>query len=396
MTVSSFKQRFAKTATGALLCLGLTACGFLPAEGPTTARIIGQAGQVVENTPETELDDFVVVTLNDGVIDELATAYHPSLVGVFGTGSPANQSTIGVGDMVQLAIWEAAQGGLFSPPAGIGNTIGAPAATVIPPQGVGRDGTISVPFVGRLRVVGLTPSAVERRVVDQLEGKAIDPQVIATVTNRVSGTVNLISDATGSHAVVLSPAGDRIVDVIARAGVGPAPAQDTEVTLLRGGRKGQVAFSRIVEAPSENIYLRPNDNIFLNAAPKQLSVFGASGLNATIDFGPSGKSLDQVLADAGGLLDLEADPKGVFVMREEKPHLAQRFSSDLTVGPGPVRVIYRADLTNTVSFFHMRDFQMQEGDIVYVATSPSNGLQKFIRLLLGVNTVATVAGGGGN
>jgi polysaccharide export outer membrane protein len=142
--------------------------------------------------------------------------------------------------------------------------------------------------------------------------------------------------------------------------------------------------------------LRPNDNIFLNAAPKQLSVFGASGLNATIDFGPSGKSLDQVLADAGGLLDLEADPKGVFVMREEKPHLAQRFSSDLTVGPGPVRVIYRADLTNTVSFFHMRDFQMQEGDIVYVATSPSNGLQKFIRLLLGVNTVATVAGGGGN
>lgn len=370
-------------------CLTLVSCGILPAQGPQTASVLSQAAYVTP-APEATKDGhsgFVVVKLDDSTLRNLAEVYRPSLKQAFGTGQPSYQSKIGLGDSVQLTIWEAGQGGLFT--SATPGTGGTPGATTIPSQAVGSNGTIAVPFVGRIRAAGQTPSSLERLIVARLDGKAIDPQVVVVIQNRISGTVNVVSDTAGSHSVVLSPAGDRVLDVIARAGIAPAPASDAEIKLARGSKIAKIAFSDLAATPQENIYLRPGDNLFFDSAPKQLSVFGAAGQNTVIEFGASGIQLDQVLAKAGGLLDQQADPTGVFVMREENVRTIRQVAPEARLSGqfGTVRTIYQVDMSQAASYFRAHQFKLRDGDIVYVATSPANTLQKFITLLTGTRSV---------
>src|SRR6185437_9430549 len=53
--------------------------------------------------------------------------------------------------------------------------------TRIPDQPVGPDGAISVPYGGRIKVAGLTPSAVQNEIIEALAGKAVDPQPLVVV-----------------------------------------------------------------------------------------------------------------------------------------------------------------------------------------------------------------------
>ncbi len=55
---------------------------------------------------------------------------------------------------------------------------------MIPEQTVGRDGGITVPYAGRIRVAGKTTRAVQQTIEKALEGKAIQPQVLVNVTRR--------------------------------------------------------------------------------------------------------------------------------------------------------------------------------------------------------------------
>lgn len=371
------------------VCLTLGACEILPSQGPHTVSVRNNAAYVTpiqQDTSEPK-SGFLVVQLDDRTLLNLADLSRSSLKRAFGTGQPSYQSKIGPGDSVQLTIWEAGQGGLFTPAtleAG-----GGSGATTIPSQAIGSNGTIAVPFVGRVQATGQTPASLERLIEQQLDGKAIEPQVVAVVQNRVSGTVNVVSDTAGSHAIVLSPAGDRVLDVIARAGIAPAPASDAEITLSRGAKSAKIAFSDLATDPLENIYLRPGDNLFFESAPKRLSVFGATGQNTEIEFGASGIMLDQVLARAGGLLDQRADPTGVFVLREENVSTVRQFAPEaqLSGSSGTVRTIYQVDMSQAISYFHAHRFQLRDGDIVYIATSPSTTWQKFISVLTGSRSV---------
>jgi polysaccharide export outer membrane protein len=49
----------------------------------------------------------------------------------------------------------------------------------LPEQAVGRDGAISVPFAGRVKVAGRLPAEVQRAIEQRLSGKAIEPQAIS-------------------------------------------------------------------------------------------------------------------------------------------------------------------------------------------------------------------------
>ncbi len=45
----------------------------------------------------------------------------------------------------------------------------------LPPQEIGRDGQITVPYAGSLRAVGQTAAVVEGNIARRLEDRAIEP-----------------------------------------------------------------------------------------------------------------------------------------------------------------------------------------------------------------------------
>ena len=69
---------------------------------------------------------------------------------VFSDVGPAPDLRIGVSDSVVVTIWEAGAGGLFSASATDRSISSGSRTATIPEQVVARDGTIQVPYAGRI------------------------------------------------------------------------------------------------------------------------------------------------------------------------------------------------------------------------------------------------------
>jgi polysaccharide export outer membrane protein len=375
-------RRFGYGILGLLAAAVLAGCAVLPASGPLATEVESQ-----ESTPGV-LSGYVLIDINERVASISASQPRESFKRVFSTGRPAPDLRIGVSDSVVVTIWEAAAGGLFSAaPTQLGISAGSRTAT-IPEQVVARDGTIEVPYAGRLRVAGMTPAEVEHAIVQALAHKAIEPQVVVTISRNLSNTVSVGGEVNAGARVPLTTKGDHILDVIASAGGMRIPATDAFIRLTRGNRTVSVAYNTILAHPEENVYAMPGDAITVVRDPQTFTAFGSTGRNAQVPFDTAGITLEEAIAKAGGLLDYRADPAGIFLLRFEPTALVQQLMPNrgLPSQGDLVPVVYRLNLRDANSFFLARSFAMEDKDMLYVANSASDPVQKFLGL---VGTVVT-------
>ena len=157
---------------------------------------------------------------------------------------PRRQSS---SELVTLSarIFEAAAGGLFIPAEASvrpGNFV------TLPNQPIDTRGYITVPYAGLIPAASKIPAEVEQEIVDRIKNRAIDPQaVVALVTQNTSlitvvGEIN--SAYTTSGRIPAQPAGERLLDVITRAGGLKDQGQDTWVVLERRGQRGRSSLWR--------------------------------------------------------------------------------------------------------------------------------------------------------
>ncbi|HET9018670.1 MAG TPA: polysaccharide biosynthesis/export family protein, partial [Acetobacteraceae bacterium] len=287
------------------------------------------------------------------------------------------------GDLVQITLWEAGSGGLFATPAA--GSLASPGShsVTIPEQVVAGDGSITVPFAGRVPVAGRTPPQVEEEIVRRLADKAVNPQALVTVARNLSSTVTVMGEVGPGARVPLSVRGDRLLDVIAAAGGIHAPVSDIAVALSRGNRTIRMPLQEVLDSPRENIYVRSDDQIVLIRDPQSLTVAGATGRNALVPFGTRRLTLEEALAKAGGLLDDRADPAGVFILRFE-PVAAMRLTPQAKGAPVPldgmVPVVYHLNMRQPAAMFTARHFVMHNKDMLYVTDAPVIDLQKMFGL----------------
>ncbi len=372
-----------------VLTLGtlLTGCNGLPAAGP-----LAQDVEKAESPPGV-LGGYLLVDVDERVASITAAQPRESFKRVFANVRPAPDLRIGVSDSVVVTIWEAAAGGLFSAsPNDRGLNAGSRTAT-IPEQVVARDGTIEVPYAGRVRVAGLTPAQVEERIVQALAHKAIEPQVVVTIAKNLSNTVTVGGEVTTGARIPLTTKGDHILDVIAEAGGIRIPASDAFIRLTRARRTVSVAYNALLAHPEENIYVQPSDVITVVRDPQTFTAFGSTGRNAQVPFDAAGITLEEAIAKAGGLLDYRADPAGIFLLRFEPTVLVAQLAPgrDLPSQGDLVPVVYRLNLRDANSFFLARSFPMRDKDMLYVANSPSDPVQKFLNLV-GTITSPVISG----
>ena len=355
--------------------LFLAGCGFVPTAGPT-------AHQVIDQSSRDGSAHFDIVGIDGTVVAALLAAPKPSLCDRFPQKGPPADPTIGIGDSVVVTIWEAADGGLFSGPASVQNSPGAHSVT-LPPQLVGRDGAISVPFAGRIPVAGRLPLDVQQAVEKRLSGKALDPQAIVTVDKSVSNTATVEGEVVKGALVPLSPKGNRLLDLIAAAGGTSTPVHEIAVRLSRKGITATIPMESLVSDPRENIYAEPGDVLTLVRAPQSFAVFGATGQNNEIAFSGPTMSLAEALAKAGGLQDFRSDPAGVFLFRYENPTVVAalgRKPSEVA-SDGRVPMVYRLDLSDAKAYFAAERFPLEDKDILYVANADMTELEKFLGLI---------------
>lgn len=362
------------------MTLAVSACAWVPRSGPYRSDMLAAGGAQ---------HDVAVVNLDSTSVGLLQASKATSLIGAFGDYRPAREQRIGVGDAVQITLWEAGPGGLFSSPVVDRESAGSRSA-VIPEQVVARDGSITVPFAGRISVVNRTPPQVEGAIVERLTGKAIDPQALVTVTRNISNTVTVMGEVGPGARVPLSVRGDRLLEAIATAGGVRAPVSDIAVVLSRDGRTSRVPMEAVLDDPREDVFLQSGDIVTLVRDPQSFTAIGATGRNAMVPFEVAGLTLDEALAKVGGLADDRADPNAVFVIRFESEEVARALPQAAGVPrqAGGVPTVYHLDMRDPAALFLARRFPIRNKDIVYVSNAPLSDLQKVLTL---VNLLVTPA-----
>ena len=367
-------------ATG--LALSGAACTFLPAAGPTSAQITAAASSANET-------GFTIVDVTPAVLAELGKVKPPSFIGRFPVGGMSGPRVIGVGDALSISIWEAGDGGLFSPGSAGSIVVGGSRQTQLPPTLVDRTGEITVPYAGRIRVAGRTPREVEQVVVEKLGDRAIQPQAVVNIHTNTANTVNVLGDVGGGQ-VPLTQRDDRLLDVIALAGGAKSPAYDTLVRLTRGSVTGTVSLQRVISDPRENISIKPGDTIVLLRSPQTFTSFGASNNVAQVAFEAETISLAEAMARVGGPNDQRADAAAVFLFRFEDPLIAQALTPGVTgTGAGRVPLVYRIDLRSAEGYFYAQTFPVRDKDTIYVANAAAYDIAKFLAFIRSGTAVAT-------
>src|SRR5215831_4422265 len=350
----------------------------MPASGPQSWDV--WAGQHdPKNLP------YAFVRITPKVADVLRKAV-PRLVGEFPDRSRPTDIVFGIGDIVGVTIFEASSGGLFIPAeAGVrpGNFI------TIPSQAVDVHGNVSIPYGGAIRARGRTQVELQQAIVDALKDRAIEPQVIVSVVEQRTSLITVLGDVGRPGRIPAQLTPERILDTISRAGGTAAPGPDAWVMLERNGRRALSPFGALVYEPANNIYIHPNDIIYLYREPQTYLTFGALGSQQQLPFGAWRITLAEALAKAAGLRATEADPASVFLYRGETRDVAEAMGVDTSKFQGPIiPVIYNINLRNPGSYFLATTFEMRNKDVIYVSNSVSVEATKFLNYVRLINATA--------
>jgi polysaccharide export outer membrane protein len=379
----------------------LAGCTALPTSGPSHRDIADGASASVVSERDTVVFDYVLLDINRPILDNAVHVGPGSFFRSFGTGrGPAPILRVGVGDVVQVSIFESSAGGLFIPAeAGVrpGNFV------TLPSQLVDRVGTITVPFAGEVPAAGRTLTEIQRDIESRLANRAIEPQVIVTLTEQNSAEVAVMGDAISTASKFrIRPNGERILDLISKAGGIKFAGYDLFVTLQRGARSATVYFPNLVSNRGENIFVAPGDTLYVYREQQKFVAVGAlanvgqtTGLTGQFAFDQERLSLNEAVAKAGGLLDNRANPGQVFLYRMEYREALQALKVDLKRFPSTQKLIptvYRANFRDPSSFFFAQGFPMRHKDIIYVTNADSVEVVKFLNYLRTItSTVAGVA-----
>ena len=363
----------------------LGGCGWMPVSGPAATDIL--SGQ---HDP-TSLN-YAVVKVTPKVI-EVQSKNLPRLI-VFGENQLPRDITFGIGDILSVTIFEAASGGLFIPSEGglrPGNFV------TIPNQAVDIHGNISIPYAGSIRARGRTQVEVQDAIVVALKNRAIEPQVVVSTFEQKTSMITILGEGRAAR-IPANTTPERVLDVIARAGlaavvggggggaIGTAGASSW-VILERNGRRAIAPFGALLYEPVNNIYVHPNDTIYLYREPQTFLAFGAVGAQQQLPFGAWRLSLAEAISKAGGLVDSQADPASVFLYRGEARDVAAAMGIDCTPYEGPViPVIYTINLRDPAGYFLASSFEMRNKDILYVSNAFAVESTKFMTYLNTINT----------
>ncbi len=383
------KQPLFGVVSAVVLAIMLPACSILPGTGPSSDAVNANATAGIRS--KTALP-YALVDISADTIGFLSQPNLITFKGQFPDKRAKPTQVVGVGDVLNVSIFEAAPGGLFTP----GQAAGARPGNFVdlPPQAVDQKGSIYVPYAGEIPSAARTIPEIQQAIVARLRNRAIEPQVVVSLNQQHSSVVSVLGDVNTPGVLALNSVGERLLALIARAGGPKYEAIESYVTLQRDGKRVKVLLSRVVHDPRENIFIRPNDVIFLTRESPTFTALGALnqnvfGFNSEIPFDVETLTLAQAMGKAGGLNDNQSDPSELYVYRYEDRHFLEKLGVDTTRFTfDRVPTIYRLNLRDPSGMLLAAGFQMRSKDVMYVANAKVVDYYKL--LLLINNTTSTV------
>jgi polysaccharide export outer membrane protein len=278
----------------------------------------------------------------------------------------------------------------------------APQSSTLPLQIVESNGTVTIPYVGNVRVAGKTPSQAAQQIQEDLSAQTVRPQVVVSLVSNTSNTVSVGGEVNKAGLMPITLRGERLLDAVAWAGGPKYPAIQTDLRLMRGGNVFSLPLQQVMSRPEDNIVAEPNDSIVLVRNPKRVLVMGASQKVNEYPFEYESMSLAEAIAKAGGGVDTLTNLAGVFLFRYEPGPFARKVltadpqatslrhvsaSSDVLDSGASVPVIYQVDLTKADGYFLAQQIPLRDKDVVLLTNSQATQLLKVLQVLRGMTGI---------
>jgi polysaccharide export outer membrane protein len=364
--------------------VSLASCAAVPRDAPQADTIRQQASITAEGTRRLPyalvyVNDSLVEPLNRSVMSDLALTRLPP------GPSATHNLTIAPGDILSITVFEGATGGVFGSQPDAANRSGG-ATSTIPNQQVDAAGYINVPFVGSVHVGGLTAKAISEMLAKDLAKRALEPQVVVTVSERRSNMVSVLGDVATPTRFALDPGGITLLEAIARSGGTRNQSYDTIVHVQRGGRDYRTYLSAVVHTPSQNVRLASGDVVFLTHEPRFVTIFGATNEIANnreskrVDFQGDTMTMSEALARLNGLSDVRADPAQVFLLRQVPSSFLSQIGVDGSHFGSYAPAVFAMNFREAEGLFAANHLSLQDRDIIVVADSTFTDLTKLARL----------------
>ena len=282
---------------------------------------------------------------------------------------PELTAVLGVGDVLQVTIWERGENGLFSPIGGATSLVAE----------IEERGTIYLPYVGNVRASGRTADGLRRAIVKLLSEKTLDPQVEVKRETGDSKSIIITGTAGVAGIVPIDRTTRSLIGILAKTGFSVPDPEVVLVKVRRGELEGEIWMRELFENPQYDIPVRAGDIIFLNNDTRHFRSLGAVG-QSRVPFPTRDISVLDAIALVGGLNASVSDPSGIFLFRQEPPEVAVQLSEKATVDR-PRNVVYLIDITQGAGMFLADQMKMRDDDILFVTDAPFARFQKVAGVL---------------
>lgn len=285
---------------------------------------------------------------------------------------------IGAGDSLFITVWEHPE-------------LTAPAGSQQPGVANGRmvrsDGTLFYPYVGVLKVTGMTIEQLRDVIAKKLAAYIEKPQVDVAVSGYGSQRVVLSGAFAKTDPQPITAVPLTLGQVMGTASINTEQANLSGLVLTRDGTDYHLDLDELNTGKNlaKDIYLKPGDRLYLPYNDRQEAyVIGEVVKPLAINFKTSNLTLTQALGRAGGLNPTTSKGKAVYVIRGVQ---------DLEQAPAKV---FQLDARSPAAFALADQFKVKPGDVVFVGPAGVTRWNRFLSQLLPLSGLIGTAASANN
>ncbi len=275
---------------------------------------------------------------------------------------------IGPADVLNIVVWDHPE--LTLAPAGTTTGNDGSQSQVGNGFNVSPQGLIQFPYVGTLKLAGLTEYEARDLLTQRLAKYLKDPQVTVRIQSYRSGRVYLDGEVRNPGLQAVNDNPMTLPEALGRAG-GLTPAADrSAIAITRNGSTTLVSLPLLSARginPS-NILLGSGDMVRVLARDEsKVFVLGEVLRPSTQTLRNGRQSLNEARGDSGGGNPASGDPRQIFVVRAAN-----------TTQPE----VYHLDAHSPAAYALAEGFELQARDVIYVDPVPLVRWNRVISLIL--------------
>lgn len=346
------RLRFLALASSALL---LQACMFSPGMHMDPDNMLG--GDAEENSM-VELVDITpkLIAQNESVDKRLSIATELTEF------KPENY-LIGPNDVLFITVWDHPE---LTAPGGSQQTNAANARVVR------DDGTLFYPFIGNVRVAGLSLEELRDIITNKLSRYIESPQVDVNVMEYHSKKITVSGAFTSPGSITVNAEPMTLTQAVGIAGIDQDRADLSSLVLTRNGKSYTLDYDQLTRNPSDisKVYMRAGDHLHLTLNDnRKVFVMGEVRSPRTIPYSTSSITLSEVLATAGGPLQETSSGREVYVIRGVENLENQKAT------------VFQLNARSPSAFVLADQFEMQPQDVVFVGAAGITRWNRFVSQL---------------